>query len=352
MTVMDERGISVQGTDFHQYPLPPKRGGFEPRYDGYGRYVLPHPSTGRPTSYTRVSTVAKITDDTYGLDLWKRRLTTRGLIEHPEVFSGSNIEALTDRECNGLAESAFKLAGGVEAAEFGTAVHAWLHAIDAGLTLPALVPPMFREHAHCHLHALARNAIAIPPTMCERIVMYRKEPEPLVGTLDRIVVMADGSLVLGDIKTSKSLEYSYLSFAAQLTAYRDADLMLSEDGTRWEPMPELNEDYALLMHCPSDRPEATAAIPFSLAVGREVLAMSMKIRRMRSTAKTSVPNCATLPIPDAVTAQRHRAIAAMRNITDPVELQPIWEAHRNVWTDDLTTLGHAVAQQLSEGPLV
>ncbi len=352
MTTLDDRGVAVRGTDFHQYPLPPDRSRFTPTFDSYGRYVLPHPNTGRATNYSRVSVVSKSLDDTTGLDLWKRRLTVRGLHENRNLLPDLD-SAFTDRAAGNLAEQAFKLAGGVEAAEFGTAVHDWLHAIDAGHTLPALAPPMFRAHGHAYLNALGRTAITALPQYCERIVLYRNGTgESVVGTLDRIYSMADGSLVLGDLKTSKSLEYSYLSFAAQLAAYRDAHLMLSEDGTEWLPMPDLVSDYALLVHCPSNAPEATAAIPFSLNVGRKVLGLAFAIRELRSTAKTLVPNAATLPIPDTVTSSRHRVIAAIRNITEPVELQQIWEDNKDIWTDELTALGNAVAQQLSEGPLV
>src|SRR5699024_1772855 len=116
-------------------------------------------------------------------------------------------------------------AGASEAAEFGTAVHAWLEAIDQGRMIPAMVPEMYREHVHAYMATLARHAVYPVPEYTERTVLNTEYG--LVGTLDRIYQLPDDRLVMGDVKTSKSLEYGYLSYSMQMAGYASADLMLS-----------------------------------------------------------------------------------------------------------------------------
>jgi len=71
--------LTVNGADIgrysehSRYPLPPFPERINVAVDGWNRYKLPSPSTGRLTAYTRATTVASTTPDFYNLNRWKIR---------------------------------------------------------------------------------------------------------------------------------------------------------------------------------------------------------------------------------------------------------------------------------------
>lgn len=337
-------------TEHHHYLLPPDpEGRFRPQYDGYGRYKLPAPKTGKLTSYTRVTTLSKTLDDTYNIEKWSKRNMLAGLVDNPEILaegrslieSGKASKGTLDK-LNDRAEIA---AGSKESAEFGTAVHAWLEAVDRGDLLACQVPEMYRDHVMYYLTRLANRGIVALPEYTERIVL--NTDAMVVGTLDRIYLLPDGSLCMGDVKTSRELTYGKLTWAIQLDAYLDADYILSVDGTTWEPMPELRKDYAVLMHCPSDNPAATEAVTFDMDFGREALATAVKVYKLRKRAKDEVTHRHATPVPTAEYSRQQQAVLAIRTLSDPDGLAAIWEQYQDVWNDDLTDLGNAVAAVLT-----
>lgn len=347
MTSLDPTGTEVRVTEFHRYPLPPRLPNrYQPKFDGYGRYKLPNPKTGKVRGWTRATTLAKTLDDTYNLDRWKRRQLIKGLMRNPQMLA--EAEELVAKEADGalndLSEEAQIAAGSAEAREFGEAVHAWLEAGDHWAVMPAQVPEMYRPHVDAYNARLAAHALWPVPQYTERIVMNSHAES--VGTIDRIFQCADGTLVMGDVKTSKSLEWSWLTYVIQLLIYADADLMLSEDGTTWEPMPQVRKDFAVLMHCPSDNAGGTSAITFDLEYGRTALDAALLVRQLRSQAAKQVPNRHAVPIPDPAEARRHAAILAIKNSDSVDALSAVWSQFRDIWTDDLTTLGGFVVQAL------
>lgn len=144
--------------------------------------------------------------------------------------------------------------------------------------------------------------------------------------------------------TSKTLEYGYLSYAMQMAGYRDADFMLSLDGTRWEPMPDMVDEWGVLAHVPSDDPGNAALVTFDLRMGRTGLETAKLVRDLRGSAKKDIPHRYALPAPDPAAARRARAIAAIKTSLTPADMGRTWEEYQDVWTDDLTTLGHAVIE--------
>lgn len=338
MTALDDDGYETRATPVHGYALPPFPTRYVPPFNGRGQYRLPDPVTGKLTAYTRVSTLAETIADHFHLDKWRRRMVVRGLVEGGvRVESG---EPLSDERANRIAEEAMTAAGAAQAAEFGTAVHAWLEAVDTGKVAVPALPEEYRDHGREYLHALTRHAVEPVPEYCERIV-YHAETNT-VGTLDRIYRLPDGTLAVGDVKTSRTLDFAYLSYAAQVALYASADFMLTPDGGAWEPMPTVRQDYAVLAHVPSSTPEHAALIPFDIAAGQTYYRLALQVRRARAQAAKDVPFRHALPIP----TPEHVALAAARSdvlsATTTEELSSAWERHRAVWHDGLTRLGHSV----------
>jgi hypothetical protein len=346
----------VRTTRTRGYLLPPEPPRATAVYDGWGRYKLPSPTTGRPTGYTRATTVASTLDDTYNLSRWSRRETVRHVLtaagaagESARLFAG--LQDALDAGDKGAVDSVLDaiddLGGGKDAAELGTAVHAWLEAVDVGQILPADVPPQFQPYVTSYRRVLARYGMTPVPEYVERVVLNDSGEETIAGTLDRVVRLPNGELVLADVKTSKTLEYGYLSHAVQLALYGHASWMLKTDGTGWEPMPTLNRDYAVILHVPSDQPERAEAVTMDLAYGLASATVALDARRRRKEAKKRVPFIHALPIPTAEALRYTQARHAIQDISDPADLAAIWEKYQDVWSDDLTQLGEQLAALLT-----
>ncbi|QDF17576.1 exonuclease [Gordonia phage Yago84] len=379
MTVLTDEGdvaVEPRRTPTMGYELPPPTPRAEAAYDGWGRYKLPSPTTGRPTGFTRATTVADTLDDTYNLNRWKRRETAKRIIALADEVDVAEIagvdiadndllvalrQAVADDDKSKLdaaLDAIDNAMGGRDAAELGTAVHAWVEAIDLGLVTLPQVPEMFQPYVVAYLDVLARHGLVAVPDYCERIVLNDRGEETIVGTLDRIYLcVATGELILGDVKTSKTLEYSYLSYAVQLAVYGYATRMLSVDGKTWGPMPPMkgltDEDmenevrpYGVIIHVPSDQPERSSAVTMDLWFGAETMVTALETRRRRKQAKSQVPYVHALPAATRESLRYVEARQAMMKLSSSAELEQVWESYQDIWDDDLTALGEQLAQVL------
>ena len=328
-------------TPVHKFPLPPEGRQFRPSYVG-GRYSLPDPVTGKKDRYTRVTTGAKTLDDTTGLDIWKTGNVVLGLKQHPELLDRLDLwadPADVRRQVRKISTQAQELAGANEASELGTAIHAWTEAVERDGLDPAEVPTMFRPYVDAYLAALAEHGIQTVPDMVERIVLHAGSG--WVGTLDRVYELADGTRVIGDVKTSKTLQYGYLSFAVQLTTYATADYMLSLDGTTWEPMPPVGDVFAVIAHLPSNAPGRCEMVTIDLQAGRHALELAREVHTVRAEAGKAIPGRHALPRPGL----ESKVLAC----TTQAELAQLWQKHAAEWTPELTQLGMVRLQEMAAG---
>lgn len=348
-------GSVYHGTPHHGLPLPPPiPGRVAPTFNGNSQYVLPDPVTGKPTSYTRASTVAKTLEDTWMLDAWTRRMMLIGfqrslalqadldqlLTEHPCLDPPADYGSVLARELRGplnqMAEEAAHRAGATYAAEFGTATHAWCEWVDLGMGHLCQVPEMFRPWVIAHRRVLADEGLRIDPAWTERIVLNTQFG--IAGTLDRLFWI-NGVLYLGDIKTSRGMDYSWLYFAIQLAIYHGAQYVLSLDGTHWEPMPVLNPDTVLISHLPRESPDTARIVPLNMRFGYEALHTAMTVRRHRSRAEKEAQNVRYDGNLDLQEKRWHQARFALEMSRTEAEMAAVWEASQDVWTDELTELG-------------
>lgn len=324
-------------TPVHNFPLPPEGRGFRPTYSG-GRYVLPSPDGGKiADKFTRVTTGAHALDDTAGLDKWKMRNVVLGLKSNPELLDSLDLFAEpyeVTRAATTVANKASEAAGAAEAAERGTAIHAWAEAVERDGLDPAEVPAEFRPFIDAYLAALERAGVRTVPELVERIVWHKGTG--WVGTFDRVYELADGTRVIGDLKTSKDLRYGYLSFAMQLATYADADAMLAADGTSWTAPPVVGNVYGLIAHLPSNRPGHCELVTLDLEAGRHAIDLAAEVREARQGAGVTIPNVHALPAPAADLP------ALVKAATSADELAALWNEHKDVWTPELTELGYSV----------
>jgi hypothetical protein len=169
----------------------------------------------------------------------------------------------------------------------------------------------------------------------------------VAGKIDCILrSVSTGELILGDVKTTKrdSISFSWLTWACQIGGvYGWAEYMLSVDGTGWEPMPELVEDYAIVMSVPSDHPEDAAALTINKEYGGLTLIDSLHVRSRRKAAKTEVPKFA-LPSPTKESLRYVQARQALSSITSAADGETVYETYQDVWDNDLDAFAETISE--------
>lgn len=374
MTAIDDNGdLMGRTTEWMGYPLPPLVPRAPSVYGQWGYYKLPHPETGRPTLFPRATTVAKVLEDMQGLEKWRRRETVRAVVDLIKLIDTEGKDAaagvvpgytaselLTNLvkayetatnvgQIDSAVEKLTDMMGGAEAREFGECVHAWLEALAAGIVLLRDVPPMVRPHVDAFHRVLARHGLIVVPQYVERTVLNANEelPEHVAGKLDCILrSISTGELILGDIKTTKtdSIQYNWLSWAVQVGGvYGWATHMLAVDGLGWEDMPEVVEDYAVIISVPSDHPESAAALTINKEWGGYRLIESIELRGVRKEAKVEVPRHA-IPAPTRASLRYVEARQALSAITTADEGQAVYETYQDVWDDDLGEFAEQIAE--------
>lgn len=347
-------------SDFMRYPLPPPAPREEVQFDGYGRYKIPSPTTGRLTSYTRATTVASSTSDHFMLNQWKIRTKVTGVLRAADLHTRKDTEGLTDAEyelanayallleamkggtakkINDAIDLIDDLAGGADAKELGGAVHDWLGELDMGRVLLQQIPEQFQPYAIAYQDALHRAGLVAVPEYVERLVLNDRGKETVAGRLDRIYrIVETGELVLGDLKTSKTLDFSLLEYAIQFAVYGYATLMLNLDGKTWGAMPDINQEFCVCVHVPSDQPDRSQVVPFDLWAGGEGMITAIEVRDQRKDIPKRVLGHTT-PIPSRDTLRYVEARQRIQSITSMDDAVALREEYEDVWTDDLTEFG-------------
>lgn len=252
-----------------------------------GRYLLPHPVTGKAQTWQRVSNLIKMAEDTYHLELWKQRNVAKGLSMRPDyVEAVQHMDVKADKvRLNKICERAQELAGAYAMSDEGTALHKSAELADyAGSTLTGhpgieLVMDRHRGRVQQYLDALTANGLTVAPGMIERVVV--STAYEVAGKFDRVFRLGDGSYVMGDLKTGDSLELSLPSIAAQLDCYRDGINSHGVwDGSRYDDTIKVRDDFGLVIWLPSTRDEVSV-IKVDLAAGARLNAVCLDVRQIR-----------------------------------------------------------------------
>lgn len=336
--VFTPAGWAGHRTPHHGFPMPPERVGGKETVAKWGKYELPHPHTGELTKFPRATSLAHAIDSKDGLIKWLNRTTLLGIKSDPELLD--EIDLFDDpREVNKsldyVIDQAQLLAGNSEASERGTAIHAWTEEVEChGLPIEQ-VPAIFRPKIQAYMDCLKSYGIITPPGMVERLVWNEKVGH--VGTLDRVWQLVDGTLVIGDVKTSKttSLRYGLLGFAMQTAIYADADAMWDAESQSWVDMPAISEAFSIVAHVPSDRDASCELISLDLTEGRKALELAMSISEMRNSSAKTVPNLWEIPKP------QETLYDLIDRCQSQADLAALWQEHQGEWTAKHTARGNA-----------
>lgn len=262
------------------------------RRDRWGRYLVVPPGGGKPTGYTRATTVAKALDDTSNLMAWSNRMTALGLAQRPDLLALVQAADPDDRdELNKVCERAKEAGGATARRDLGTALHTMVEKAHADPGWK--VPDTYAADVAAVQAAIEAAGYEVVDGMSE--VMVVLDRHTIAGTSDLTLRRrSDGRLRISDIKTGASVNYGALAWAIQLSVYANADAIYRQgearDGSQDErlPMPEVDRDTALILHVQPGSGSCDVH-ELDIAAGAEALEVAMAVRTWRKRKQLLVP---------------------------------------------------------------
>jgi hypothetical protein len=301
-----------------QFESAHERGDDDVPRDRWGRYLLPHPETGKKTAWTRATTFAKSISDTFALSQWSQRMVAKGLTLRPDLLSLTHtLDVKKDKDkLNQVCEDAKSAAGNKVAANLGTARHSFTEELDRGAMTVADMPEEVRGDIAAYEAAMRTAGVRVVDGMIERQVVL--PTFEVGGTFDRILsldsikpwfrtallnagyggtydngtaFLNDEMEVIGDVKTGQDLQYGWNEIAIQLATYaraaRTAGVWDRKTKT-WLPPRPVRLDFALVMHLPVEQKTCTLWA-VDLAEAMEALELCQRVRRWRKMRNLATP---------------------------------------------------------------
>ena len=255
----------------------------EPSRDRYGRYLLPDPDSGEVRAWTRATTWAKTLSDTTGLHKWECRMVAKGITLRPDLYALAAAAPADDvTALDTLTEAAREAAAASASANLGTALHRFTERHDRGeLVAP---PEPWAADLAAYTATLRAEGITIDPAHIERIT-----PVPglgAAGTLDRIAKVPGHGLVIADVKTGQDLRWSWGEIAVQLAIYAHGAGLWT--GRGYDPMPEVSQERALVIHLPAG--QARCELHWlDIAAGWDAARLATAVRAWRARRDLTAP---------------------------------------------------------------
>jgi hypothetical protein len=251
--------------------------------------------------FSRTSNFAKPLDDESALTNWRIDTAAFGVANDKTLVARYIAAKRDDRKTVGvLREDAIQAGRGGEAAAIGTAIHAMSERWEQEHDFEPPEPYLSALTAY----TTEMNRLGLVSALFEFKtvnVEYR-----VAGTADRAYkltkplvvptgeILPAGTLVIGDIKTSKSLQYSKGAFASQLSLYAQGqqyDVVHDE----FMDTPEINQDWGLIAWVPSNQEQGHCEFLWiDLQAGNEVAYLAHLVKeyrkKWRKTELTVVPS--------------------------------------------------------------
>lgn len=254
-----------------------------------------HKGNGQPKIdgkfYTRASSLPKAIDDQSGLTKWCERVVAQGLVASPDLIESARDLPADDYRWNFIAKEAKELAGGSDAADYGSLVHAATEVFDGGGTPTG--PDDVIADASAYRDCCAK--FEWKPLAAEIFVADSKLM--VAGSFDRLVECPDGAARILDIKTIKAgkdaeyaARYNGVKWAVQLAVYCNSRVYCAKRGfVEWQdaglPKPALDRGIVLCI------PRGTGRcypIDVDLKLGYELAQLAVQVRKARR-AKPAAP---------------------------------------------------------------
>jgi hypothetical protein len=340
----------------------------EPARDRSGKYLLPHPVEGTTGAWERATTLAGMHEDHGSLEKWKLRKNLQGVATKPELLEavlglvaevdtadGWRAAGPPKRALDRIAETACDIAGAYDGSTWGTLLHTITEWADAG-RLDEVIEEIrsWGEQGESLLtdldvyqKTMANNGLTCPPEYIERIMVNTKCNS--AGTMDRLIRLPDGRLVVGDLKTQKDMDFGMLKIAGQLAEYAFADGLVTLDGTSIEPMPaDLDPTMSIVMHLPVGKATCDLIVlgPQEMELGWSLAQHAAQTMWFRSIAK----GVRGLPYDPSSVTTPAGLLSEITYAESLEHLTAIWArvSSRRVWTDEHTAAAKSRKTELAK----
>jgi hypothetical protein len=237
--------------------------------------------------YARPSGFGKDLDNEDALTNWKIFTAMSGVASSPALQAQVVVVKPDDKETKkALREDAIKAGKGSESADMGTALHAmtarWEDEED-----DFDPPEQYLDDLNAYSETLADYGLV--SEMTEYAIVH--DQFRVAGTADRLYrltknlqlpdggTMPAGTLVVGDLKTGKSLDFSLPGYCVQMALYADGQLYDVVDNVRL-PTPEINREWTILVHLPVGKGECTL-LWCNVGIGLWGAYLSTEVRKWR-----------------------------------------------------------------------
>jgi hypothetical protein len=293
----------------------------EPKRDRFGRYLLPDPTNGGGSqlAWTRATTFAKSISDTFALTNWQLRMAVKGVAMRDDLYALAAAAPLDDRATlDRVAKDAKEAAAASAGANLGTALHQFTETLDRGEQVR--VPQQWAADIQAYQDTMRQAGIQAIPAHIERIIVVAQLK--VAGTFDRILNNPTWPLPrIGDVKTGKELSYGWMEIAVQLALYSRATAIWNGITERYEPMPAVDQDTAIVMHLPAGKGRCTL-YEVDIAAGWQIALVCQQVRELRARKNLARVHTAT---GDPV-------LAAIETAGSVAALTAAWQQHLTAWT--------------------
>lgn len=251
--------------------------------DRMQRPLIIPPGGGKPVAYTRVSTFAKALSDNDSLSQWKRKMIVEGVLANPgllqDLMHAASCASPATRPdlINRYIEAFHDAGGGNVGSKWGTALHGLTEFVDADGWVPeqGTIPADLFDALHRYI-ALVRD---IEMIACEGFVVV--DEIKAAGSYDRIMLLPDGRLVIGDIKTGPKIHSNVAETQIQLACYARG-VHYAPDGTREVgPLEGIDTSMGVLIQISRDN-TGDRLLELDLDQGWEDAQVALDVRKRRS----------------------------------------------------------------------
>jgi hypothetical protein len=248
-----------------------------PRRDRWGRYLITPEGGGKPVAMTRATTISGLLDSRHAIEKWQQRHVAVGLASRPDLLAQVQSTTIDDKDTlNSVCQKALDASGADAAASMGTALHRVVEKVN--LDPAAEVPEAFAERIAEYRRVMDAHGVTVCLDAVEQIHVLAELG--IAGMAD-CHVMVGGRRYIFDLKTGSSVAYGSGGYAVQLSIYAAAETLYDPHAETHRPMPEVDQERAIICHLPAKGGPATLKW-LDITAGREALDHAVFAHRWRS----------------------------------------------------------------------
>lgn len=342
-------------------------------------------SRDQTITMTRASSLGDALENKYLIHRWDMRNLAFALSRRPDLVlqlaAIPDIEEKANKnEVHDVVKVALDFAGGTAAATSGSAIHRLSERLDAGEDLSYLPEAVLNALAvYRRLMSIVRIVASETFVVCDELGTagtYDRVVELLNDTevrwrdahgVEQVTVLAAGTRLILDLKTSATAMYFGAVYACQEAVYGYGVPYTHEDGRgTWPDGLAPSREWGLLLHLPIDSLEDAGFYWVDLRQGYD-LAIQAAAHREAMKAKdlfwptnldpiparpTPVETIETAEDADEVPVTdcsvQHELLELIHNAGGPDELDALWAAHQKDWTSEHTEAAKTRMHELAQ----